>query len=200
MNKEEFLRKLRESLSCINEKDREASVEYYSEMIDDRMEEGVPEDEAVAAVGTIDEISAKIISTTPLIELAAERIKPKRKLEAWEIILIILGAPLWIPLIIAAFAVLLSVFIVMWSVAISLYAADLAFAVFGAVRIVFGFVSLRGLALPASLINMAFGIIGIGISILLFFGTNQVSKGIGFLCSKIIMCIKNLLTGRRKTA
>lgn len=37
-------------------------VDYYLEMINDRMDEGAPEEEAVAAVGSVDEIEGKIRS------------------------------------------------------------------------------------------------------------------------------------------
>ena len=47
MNKSEFLGELEKSLSELPEKDRSRSLDYYGEMIDDRTEEGLSEEEAV---------------------------------------------------------------------------------------------------------------------------------------------------------
>ncbi len=38
----------------------------------------------------------------PLAKIVKEKIKPKHELKAWEVILIILGSPVWIPLLITA--------------------------------------------------------------------------------------------------
>ena len=52
MNKQEFLSRLRKQLRGLE--DREERVTFYSEMIDDRMEDGLSEEEAVAAVGSLE--------------------------------------------------------------------------------------------------------------------------------------------------
>ena len=56
MNKAEFLAALRERLSGLPEEDFNRSVDYYTEMIDDRVEDGMSEEEAVACLGSMDEI------------------------------------------------------------------------------------------------------------------------------------------------
>ena len=50
MNKQEFLAQLRKQLSGLPLKDAEDRITFYSEMIDDRMEEGLSEPEAVSAI------------------------------------------------------------------------------------------------------------------------------------------------------
>ena len=66
-------------------------------MIDDRMEEGLAEEEAVSSFGTPEEIADQILSEIPLSRLVRERVKPKRALKAWEIVLLVLGSPVWLP-------------------------------------------------------------------------------------------------------
>ena len=66
MNKPEFLEALEKRLSGLPLEDIEKSKEYYSEMIDDRVEEGLSEEEAVEALGDIESIVSEIFSTTPL--------------------------------------------------------------------------------------------------------------------------------------
>ena len=111
----------------------EERLAFYGEMIDDRTEDGRTEEEAVAEIGGADEIAAQIIADIPLTRLVKERIKPKRRLKTWEIVLIVLGSPIWLSLAIAAAAVFFSMYIVLcslivalWSVFVSLIAGAIA--------------------------------------------------------------------------
>lgn len=56
MRKEEFLTALRAELTGLSPEGVEKLVEFCSEMIDDRMEDGLTEEEAVAAAGSLDEL------------------------------------------------------------------------------------------------------------------------------------------------
>ena len=53
MRKEEFLTALRAGLTGLSPEGVEKLVEFCSEMIDDRMEDGLTEEEAVAAAGSL---------------------------------------------------------------------------------------------------------------------------------------------------
>ncbi|MBR4965050.1 MAG: DUF1700 domain-containing protein, partial [Lachnospiraceae bacterium] len=88
MNKAEFLMALRERLSGLPEEDFNKSIDYYTEMIDDRVEDGMSEEDAVACLGSMDEIITQILSEVSLPKLVKEKVKPKRALAVWEIILI----------------------------------------------------------------------------------------------------------------
>ena len=52
MKKEQFLRELGLRLSSLPYADKKRSLDYYSEMIADRMEDGLAEEEAVKKMGT----------------------------------------------------------------------------------------------------------------------------------------------------
>ena len=127
MNKSDFLSELRRGLGCLPEEDIEKSVDFYAEMIDDKMEEGLTEEEAVAEAGCVDEISAQIIAEIPLTRLVKARVKPKRALKAWEIVLIAAGSPVWLSLLVAAAVTVVSVYASLWAVIVSLYAVVLSF-------------------------------------------------------------------------
>ena len=116
MRKQEFLSQLQKGLIGLPQEDIEEQLVFYSEMIEDRIEEGLPEEEAVAAIGPVEEVVSQIVAETPFSKLVKERIKPKRALRAWEIVLLVLGSPLWLSLLIGAFAVLLGVYISVFSV------------------------------------------------------------------------------------
>ncbi len=122
MTKSKFLAELGVRLSRLPVQDAAASLEYYSEMIDDRMEEGMDEDSAVAAMGDMDEIVKGIVGEMPLGRLIYQRIKPSRPLRVFEIVLLVLGSPIWLAVAISLFAVFLSVYVSLWSVLISCYA------------------------------------------------------------------------------
>ena len=128
MSKQEFLTRLRKGLSGLPQADIEERIAFYSEMIDDHMEEGLSEEEAVSAAGTVDEIVAQAVAETPLAKIAKERIRSKRRLSAGEIVLLALGSPIWLSLAIAAFAVILSLYISLWAVIVSLWAVFVSLA------------------------------------------------------------------------
>lgn len=100
MDKQEFLSKLRAKLSGLPQKELEERLSFYSEMIDDRIEEGLSEEDAVKELGTVDEVAGQVIAEIPLSKLVKERIKPKRALNVWEIVLLAIGSPIWLSLMI----------------------------------------------------------------------------------------------------
>lgn len=185
MTKLNFLLSLRDRLSNLPKEDVEERLGFYSEMIEDRMEEGLSEEEAVAAVGSVDEIAAQIIADHP-----HDKIKPKRQLRVWEIVLLVLGSPVWLSLMVAAFAIVLSLYASLWAVIISLWAAFgsiVACAFAGVVSgIVFAFVGhdLTGIAMIAA------GIVCAGLSIFLFYGCKAATKCTLMLTKKVALSVK----------
>ena len=119
MTKNEFLGALRLRLSGLSESDIEEHISFYSEMIEDRIEDGASEEDAVCGIGSVEDIAAQIIADIPLTKIAKERIKPKRRLRAWEIVLLAVGSPIWLSLGIAAAAVILALYVVIWALIIS---------------------------------------------------------------------------------
>lgn len=193
MNKKEFLEELQKGLNGLPIKDIEERLNFYNEIIEDKMEEGLSEEDAVLTLGNIDEIIAQIVAETPLAKIAKERIKPKRRLGALEIILLVLGSPIWVSLLIALIAVILSVYISLWSVIISLWAifvSLIASALGGIIAgIIFAFINktLTEVALICA------GIVLMGLSIFMFFGAKSATKGILLITKKFALWIKNCI-------
>lgn len=191
MNKQEFLKCLREGLAGLPQEDVERAIDFYEEMIDERIEEGMEEEDAVAAIGTVSEAVSQIISDIPLSKLVKERVKPKRKMSAWEIVLLALGSPIWLSILIAIFAVVLSVYIVLWSVVISLWAVEGSFIGCAVGGVLAGIVFLATSHLEAGLFEIGAGIICISLSIFMFWGCKGATKGILLLTKKMAIGIKN---------
>lgn len=196
MRKQEFLSQLQKGLIGLPQEDIEEQLVFYSEMIEDRIEEGLPEEEAVAAIGPVEEVVSQIVAETPFSKLVKERIKPKRALRAWEIVLLVLGSPLWLSLLIGAFAVLLGVYVSVWSVIVSLWAITASFAVGSLGGIVstaafaFGGNWLTGLALFGAGLFLA------GMAVFLFFGSKETTKALLHLTKKVVLGVKSRFLGK----
>ena len=192
MTKAEFITELKKRLSGLTMRELEESLSFYGEMIDDRIEDGLPEEDAVKDVGEISEIAEQIISEIPLTTLAKERIKPKRRIKAWETVLLVLGSPIWLSLLIAAFAVTVSVYAVLWSVIVSVWAAFGAF-VGGSVGGVGAFAVFVCTAdIPSALVMLSGGAVCAGLAIFTFIGCKAATGGIVRLTVKIPLTVKKL--------
>ena len=126
MDKLDFLLTLDKRLDVLPDADRRASLDYYSEMLDDLMESGMTEAEATASLGSVDAIAEEILMDVPLTKLVKAKMKKRRRMTGIEITLLIVGFPIWLPILISLFAVAFSVYVSLWATVISLYAADLS--------------------------------------------------------------------------
>ena len=100
MRKNEFINELKSRLRGYPKDVVQNAVNYYSECIDDAVEDGRSESEAVRALGDMDEIVRNTLKDVPLTKLVKERVKTNHKLSGFEILILILGFPLWFPLLI----------------------------------------------------------------------------------------------------
>ena len=199
MNKQEFLSELRKGLTGLPPEDIEERSLFYSEMIDDITEEGKTEEEAVESIGPVSDIVSQTVSDVPLSKIVKERIKPKRTIRAWEIILLILGFPIWFPVAVACFVLLFAFYLVLWILVLVLWILDLSFWLASIACIVLciiyyvkGYIA-AGIALTGASLFLA------GISILLLFGCIKATKGTALLCKNIGKGIKSLFLRKEKT-
>ncbi len=191
MSKQEFLVQLRKGLSGLPQDDMEERLIFYSEMIDDRMEEGLSEEDAVREIGNIDELISQIVADIPLTKLVKEKIIPKKRLKAWEIVLLLLSSPIWLCLLIVAFAVIFSLYVVLWSAIIALWAVFASIAACSIVGVAAGIVFTIGGNGLTGIAVIAAGIVCAGLSIFIFYGCKTSTKGILMLTKRIAVWIKN---------
>ena len=198
MNKQEFLARLRYGLAGLPQEDIEERITFYSEIIDDRMEEGLSEDVAVSEIGSVDEIVSQVVEDIPIARLVKEKITPKKRIKAWEIVLLVLGSPIWLSLAIAVFAVIFSLYVIFWSIVISLWAVFASFiggAIGGiAAGIVFACTghNLSGIAIIGA------GIVCAGLSIFMFYVCKAATKGILIFSKKFLIWIKNFFVNKEE--
>ena len=125
MSKKEFLKDLKGALSTLPRSERKERISFYSEIIDDKIEEGTPEDAAIKEVGSVSEIAAKIITENKT--TTGEKTSKNRSLTTGEKVVMIVGAPLWFPLAIAALAVIFSLYLIAYALLLTLWAVELPF-------------------------------------------------------------------------
>lgn len=190
MNKTEFLDSIRARISQLPPQDIQRSLDFYAEMIDDRMEDGMTEQEAVAAMGNVEDIAAQILMDTPLPRLVKAKLRPSRALRAWEIVLLILGSPVWFPLLLAAAVVLLAVYIVIWSVVIVLYAAELTLGATAIACLLSTVLLLMTAKGTQALFFFGAGLICAGATVLFFFVCKQTTVALAKLTRIIARAIK----------
>ena len=198
MKKKEFLTELRYRLKGLPKEEIDQRVEFYSEMIDDSIEDGMTEEKAVENIGSIDDVVRTVASETSLIKIVRHQAKskPRRRIRPWEIVLLILGFPLWFPLLIVALVLCLVLCILLWIlpiVAYSVFGGVLTGSVgsiaIGVANAVNGKLSFGGLYAGA-------GVAGIGVAILIFFIGIFVTKLTVKLNKLIFTGIKVGLVGR----
>ena len=197
MTKDVFLSKLKDALNRMPEKELEDTLGYYSEMIDDRIEEGLSEEEAVASVGTIEEIVAQFPDDTPPSEILPGKKKSKWTLKGWEIALLALGSPIWLSLGVAALAVIFSLWVSLFSVIISLWATFAAVVASGIGCTAGGIILTVVGKISEGLVSIAAGLVCSGFGILLFFGCKWVTRQCISLTKKLLLWIKTFFIRNR---
>lgn len=220
MTKLEFLDKLQAGLLGLTESDAQERLNFYSEMIDDRMEEGLSEEQAVAQVGDVQVIVANILAEIPQnapVQADAEGVKQviakvekpthhqatpkkeeKKHMETRQIILLILGFPLWLPLLIAAFAVVISLIAVLWSVVGTLWGAlfgTLAGCGIGVTLLGLGCMIAGKWVVGTALFGA--GLACAGLAVFAFFACMYTTKGAAWLTKVTFVGIAKLFKGRR---
>ena len=124
MTKNAFLTELHQRLSGLEKEALEQRLAFYDEIIEEYVRGGVPEEEAVAKVGTVDVIVAQVMSEIPLTRLVARKIPQKKSWNAGKIVALILTFPFWLPFVIVIVTLLLTLYILLWALVISLFAVD----------------------------------------------------------------------------
>ena len=195
MSKNDFLKMLAKKLSHLSKEERDERINFYSEMIDDRIESGLSEKEAVEAIGSADKIAHQVAEELKSAEEYSEnnekiaKNKEKKGIPTWAIVLLIVGSPIWFSLIISAVAVVISIFVTVWSVIISLWAVFGALLGSGVGILIGGIYALIGVNALTGAALICGGLVCLGLSILFFFLCKAITKGTVILTKNIFTSI-----------
>ena len=190
VNKMQFLQAVREKTVHLPLSEVNRLLEYYNEMIDEAVEEGSSEEEAVARLGTWEEICLQIEDfrtsepavTEPIMEepipeqtIPTAEKKPKKRisLPMWAIVLLILTAPVWgaivLSLGIAVLAVVAAIVMTGGTLVVTLFAVVISLAAVGVVGIPAAFVLFFTGSTATGLLSLGGGLVCGGFAILGWF-------------------------------
>ena len=201
MNKAEFLQELKQRIQEYPTEETEKSMDYYAEMIADRMEDGMSEAEAVASLGPVEQIAEQIKCELPITTLVKQKTKEKtkgKKMPAWAIVLLVLGFPLWGSVAIFILSIVLMFYAIIWSCDIVLWSLVFTFGTFALSGIVGFFYCLFKAAFGFALVYLGIALFMAGIGIFTFLGTLLTTKGICRGTKWCFLQIKKALIGKEE--
>ena len=168
MTRNEFISSLSARLQGIPGTERQKALDWYSELICDRMEE-MPEADAVSGIGSVDEISDEILSqyrqnTTAVhssdgTEPQSRRSPDKGVNTALVIFAAVVLSPIWLPLLIVGLSLALVAVVLVWCAVVTVGVMLVSAAAVGAVGLVYGFWALF-------VINPAYGLLVLGAALI----------------------------------
>ncbi len=198
MNKLEFLQKLEKELSGLPKSERHEHINFYSEMIDDRIEDGLSEEEAIAQIGTVEQIVSQIVTNKYYSSKLKKPVKEKKSIPVWAIILLAVGSPLWISIAAALFATIVAICVSIWSIVISLWAIFGSFAVSGPACVISGILYAVFSNVTSGLVLVSAGLVLSGLAILMFFASHYTTKGCAALTALVFKGIINCFIRKEK--
>ena len=181
MTKTEFLQELKQRIQEYPVEETEKSMEYYAEMIDDRMEDGMTEAEAIASLGSVEQIAEQIKCELPITTLVKQKTKEKtqgKRMPVWAIILLIVGFPLWGSVLIMILAFIIVFYALIWVADVMLWCNVLCMGVMSFAGIIGFFGCLFQGAFGSALLYLGMSLFMAGVGVLAFLGSLLVTKGI----------------------
>ena len=185
MTKIEYLAKLKRALRSVKSEERNKSLAYFSEVIDDRMEDGIPEEAAVNELESIEAAASRIIAEAQ----EQGQLRPKRSV--WELILIVLGFPLWFPLLLTVAIVVFVMYALVWILIGVLFVSCASLSIGGTASI---FALFFSGSFTAAFTCLGVGLICVGLSIALFVPSIFIAKAY----AKATPIMWNKLTTRKE--
>ncbi len=135
MKKLEFINELGGALSVLPPEEVRPILDYYMEIIADRMEDGLTEEAAISSLGPIDELAKKLLAeheaesadlqpaaSEPFSSpepVSAEAAPSPRRFSGWALALAIVLSPLWLALFCALIGVEITVWVTLGSLAVA---------------------------------------------------------------------------------
>ncbi len=165
MKKKDFIRELKFKIRKLDKKEVEDIISYYSELIDDRIEQGENEEDIILSLGSIDLIAKNIFEEKNIsnedIEIVESEIVDNKKAKynndttVLKILLLVLLFPLWISLGVFFLTILIIILSVFFAIAVS----SIALIASGIFTLIGSFIHFA--------FNFGAGIIQLGVSFLI---------------------------------
>lgn len=180
MTKTTFIDTLRGLLQSLNEDECNKFISYYEEIIEDYKESGLTEEEVIKKIGTPQSIADNILSEQDSINIKV----PSFSSKILNVILLILGFPLWGSLLLALVLLILSAYIIIWCIPFTTGASSIAFFVAALISII-GSPFMMADVLTVGIVQLGLGVSSVGLSILLGCITIYLSKKLVVITKKL---------------
>ena len=171
MDRVEFLNQLSGQLRHLPVPEVERLCNYYDEMIQDRIEDGMLEEEAVVSVGSVEEAVKSAMYETSIPTLMKVRLKESKEKSPNKVlwmVLLILGAPIWLPLVLVFLSVCLVLYCTIWLLVMAAYLTELSFALAAIAGIISAAVHLLRFSVPTALCTLGLGLVSAAVAMYLF--------------------------------
>ena len=205
MNKQQFIDALTSRLAYLPLSETEKFIDFYLEAIDDRVEDGMSEEAAVAAMGDIDSVARAIEAEIPLATIVKQRVRSSRERSeraggghsAWWIVLAIIGSPIWLTVACVLFAAVITVFAVAAALIVTAFAVLVTLAVTAVVMLVYSVSRLFAAGLSAALMCLGLALLLAGAGAGLLWPCVMLARLMAKLSRLFWRWIKSLFIGRR---
>ena len=137
MTRDEWLAQLCDKLrnQGVSKKDVQEAREFYAEALDDCIEDGMTEAEAVAHLGDVRDACASVVESLPPARRAVAGVRQSRERTILVIVLLILGAVAWVPLAAGLALLAVAVYAMIWCVIAAVWVVDVTLLLMGGVGI-----------------------------------------------------------------
>lgn len=194
MNRQDFLARLAAALASLQDAEVHKILVYYDEMISDRMEDGMTEQEAVASFGGVDALAQRILEETPFMQRVAAKAKTGNR--GLMLVLLVLGFPIWFPLLMGAGALLIGLLVTLFALAVTVVILFVAFGFAGVVCICAGFVRFATLGFASGLFALGTGMVLAALGVFSWFLMVGGLRALSSLCGSLLRWVGSLF--RRK--
>ncbi|QDQ02120.1 DUF1700 domain-containing protein [Lysinibacillus fusiformis] len=196
MDRASYLKKLRGKLYRLPAQELDAALAYYEEYFDEAGEEN--EQQVIQQLGSPSKVASQIMADFALKDFDATPASTKKNMTTiWLIILAILSAPLSLPILATAVALIISLGAVVFSFVIAIVATGLGIFFGGIVALISGFFVLTD-HWPTALLFIGMGLIVTGSGVLLFPIITRFVKKIGLVCVEVLAGLFKKITKKRK--
>ena len=170
---------LREEVSRLRALNIDTLHSPEAEAIADRMEDGMSEEEAVAAMGTPGEVAEATLDDLPAVPRAIAKTRRRSTALLW--VLTIVGSPVWVPLLLAFAAVAVTVYVCIWVLALCVWVIAATLGAVGAASLALVAAGVAVGHVPYVIVMLGCGLAFIGVALLVGAGAWEASKRIARL-------------------
>lgn len=125
MNKKDFLRQLADDIKVLPVTEKDGLITYYTEILEDRIEDGMSEEEAVSSLGNAKDIVDQILAEHGTQKITEAKVKKGGR----RTLILALTSPIWSFLFLSYFMLLISGYILVGALSLILGVLVFAFGV-----------------------------------------------------------------------